>query len=263
MLLPFTKAHGTGNHFIIIYLPECPEIKLNKKLIQSLCNPHIGVGADGLLAVSQHPQYDFKMDYYNNDGTWETMCANGARCVAMLLNQKNVIESEAVFITGDGEHQIKIIDDINVALTISPPEYIGEEIIVEKLSGISVNSGAKHFVIEIEQNQELNWGKIGRKIRYSNQFSSGTNVNFVRKINKNTLEVITYEKGVEQIMQSCGSGSVAAAYHMQKKHNLDYNLIIKVAGGDLSVTADSNWTNVWLKGKTKLLFNSEIDINIL
>ena len=56
---------------------------------------------------------------------------------------------------------------------------------------------------------------------------------------------------------------MAAAYHMQKKYNLDYNLIIKVAGGDLSVTADSNWTNVWLKGKTKLLFNSEIDINIL
>ena len=64
-------------------------------------------------------------------------------------------------------------------------------------------------------------------------------------------------------MQSCASGSVAAAYHMQKKYNLDYNLNIKVAGGNLSITTDPNWKNVWLTGEAKLLFSSKIDINIL
>ena len=263
MLLPFTKAHGTGNHFIIIYIPECPLFDLNENLISKLCNTSTGIGADGLIAISNDEKYDYKMDYYNNDGTWETMCVNGARCSAMLLKQKKIIEKEAVFVSGDGEHHIKIIDNHNVALTIFPPQYVSDEIIVENLSGFSVNSGAKHFVIEVGRNQELEWEKIGEKIRYSNQFPKGTNVNFVKKINNNTLEVITYEKGVEKIMQSCGSGSVAAAYHMQQKYNLDYNLNIKVSGGNLFITADSHWKNVWLQGEVKLLFNSIIDINTL
>ena len=118
----------------------------------------------------------------------------------MLLNDKKVIDSKATFIAGDGKHSIKIMDDINVAITIFPPEYTSDEIIVENLSGFSVNSGAKHFVIEIKPNVELDWAIIGQKIRYSSQFPNGTNVNFVKKINNNTLEVITYEKGVEKIM---------------------------------------------------------------
>ena len=91
MLLPFTKAHGTGNHFIILYLPECPTFKLHGLLIQKLCNPNTGIGADGLITIDNHKKYDYKIDYYNNDGTWETMCVNGARCVGMLLKQKKII----------------------------------------------------------------------------------------------------------------------------------------------------------------------------
>jgi len=263
MLLPFTKAHGTGNHFIILYLPECPNFDLTENLIQKLCSVHTGIGADGLITVNQHEQYNYKMDYYNNDGTWETMCANGARCVGMLLNQKKIINTEAEFLTGDGEHKIRIIDNSNVELSIFPPKYMSDEIHVENLSGFSVNSGAKHFVIEIEKNQDLDWHNIGQKIRYSKYFPEGTNVNFVKLINNNTLSVITYEKGVESIMQSCGSGSVAAAYHMQKKHNLDYNLNIQVRGGNLSISTDTNWEKVWLKGEAKILFSAHINIEQL
>ena len=108
MLLPFTKAHGTGNHFILIYLPDIPNFNLTKELITKLCDVNIGVGADGLLAISNHTKYDYKMDYYNNDGTWETMCANGARCAGLFLYERKIISKEATFITGDGVHDIKI-----------------------------------------------------------------------------------------------------------------------------------------------------------
>jgi len=261
MLLPFTKAHGTANHFIIIYLPECQNFDLNEDLIQKLCNPNIGIGADGLLIVYNHNIYDYKIDYYNNDGTWETMCANGARCVGLLMYEKKLIPNEAEFLAGDGIHKIKILDETNVELTISSPKYISDKITIDNLSGFSIDSGAKHFVVEVKNNIELEWDVIGKKIRNSKYFQpNGTNVNFVKKINENTLEVITYEKGVEQIMQSCGSGSVAAAYHMQRKYNLNNKLNIQTLGGDLFITSDPNWQNVWLKGEAKLLFNAKVNI---
>ena len=261
MLLPFTKAHGTGNSFIIIYLPDCPQLKINSDLIQSLCNFNIGIGVDGVLVLDNDDTYDFKMDYYNNDGSWETMCANGARCAGLFLYDKKIINKNAEFISGDGPHEIIIHDQKNVSLTIYPPKYTSEEIIIDNFSGFSINSGAKHFVVEVNQHENLDWEAIGRKIRYADNFApNGTNVNFVKKITSHELQVITYEKGIEKIMQSCGSGSVASAFHMQKKYNLNNNLTIRVLGGELYINANQSWDNVWLKGPAKLLFHSKINI---
>ena len=259
MLLPFTKAHGTGNNFIILYLPECPNIDLNKTIIQKLCHNNFGIGADGLITINQHHEYDYKLDYYNNDGTWETMCANGARCAGMLMYNKIIIIKQSSFIAGDGEHKLNILDDANVAITVFPPHYTSDEIHVENLSGFSINSGAKHFVVEINHDNNLDLESIGRKIRCSQHFPNGTNVNFTQHLDNNILRVITYEKGVEKIMQSCGTGSVAAAYHMQKKYDLDYNLNVEVPGGTLFISTDDEWQNVWLKGEAKLLFNAKIN----
>ena len=101
MLLPFTKAHGTGNSFIIIYLPDCPQLKINPDLIQSLCNFNIGIGADGVLVLDNDDTYDFKMDYYNNDGSWETMCANGALCIIKLLLEIGFKNTANIYSTSD------------------------------------------------------------------------------------------------------------------------------------------------------------------
>ena len=135
MLLPFTKAHGTGNSFVILYLPECPEVDLNQNIIRMLCNYNTKDSIDGLLAISNHTKFDFKMDYYNNDGSWETICANGARCVGLLLYKNNIIKKNASFISGDGPHKIIISDENNIAVSMFPPEYTSDEIIVEDLSG--------------------------------------------------------------------------------------------------------------------------------
>ena len=75
-----SKSHGTHNSFVIIY--DNLHHELIKSKIQKICHQF---NTDGLLIVSDHIKYDYKMDYFNNDGTWETMCANGARCVALFM----------------------------------------------------------------------------------------------------------------------------------------------------------------------------------
>ena len=100
------KAHCNGNDFVIIY-KDSLDIDLTSPLIQKLCNREHGIGSDGLLLISDVENYDFKMDYYNNDGSWETMCANGALCVIKLLQSKNFIFQKNLFLAGDGNHKIK------------------------------------------------------------------------------------------------------------------------------------------------------------
>ena len=102
------------------------------------------------------------------------------------------------------------------------------------------------------------------KIRYSNEFSpKGINVNFFTKLGPHSIHVETYEKGIEQMMLSCGSGSVAAAYHASQALGLKNPIDVTVPGGELNIEFDNNWGNVWLTGIAILLFTSTIHLKNL
>ena len=92
MKINIIKAHGTQNHFIIIYDKKNDPYLKKKETIQKLCQSANSKRIDGLLLLSDENQYDFKMDYYNNDGTWETLCLNGLRCASLLIFKKLIIE---------------------------------------------------------------------------------------------------------------------------------------------------------------------------
>ena len=111
MQINLIKAHGTQNYFFIIYNQK-NNCKLQSiKIINKIFNLNNNQRIDGLLLLSNHDQYDFKMDYYNNDGTWETMCANGARCAALYMSKYHSKRNRLKFLAGDGLHLAEIVDD--------------------------------------------------------------------------------------------------------------------------------------------------------
>ena len=265
MDIPFTKAHGTGNDFIILYSDDLKHIDLNPKIVKTIAQRRTGIGADGLLLLSPHKSLDFKMDYYNKDGTWETMCANGARCAVLYMYRRGLINKKCTFVTGDGDHRAQILEDNVVKIKMNTPYFKTDLIDVEGFSGIHVDSGAKHFVIPVTDGlSSINVMRSGQKIRYSPCFKpNGINVNFFEKTLKNTIEVKTYEKGIERPMLSCGSGSVASAFYASQIYNMSSPINIKVPGGVLVVSFDSSWNDVWIEGKAVLLFDSTLDTNHL
>ena len=264
MKIPFTKAHGTGNDFIILHSEDVLSIDINKNLIQQLCNRRTGIGADGLLLLSPNDTLDFKMDYYNNDGTWETMCANGARCAVLYMHHRGLIKNKTSFYAGDGPHDAEIINDNHIRLQMKSPEYKTELISVEGFKGRHVDSGARHFAVPVDDLSEPNLLESGRKIRFSSEFSpKGINVNFYSELGGNSIYVKTYEKGIEKLMLSCGSGSVAAAYHASQTLGLQNSIKVTVPGGKLNIEFDSNWENVWITGLAILLFTSTISLDNL
>jgi len=264
MDIPFTKAHGTGNDFIILYSEDILSLDINEDLIQKLCHRRTGIGADGLLLLSPNETLDFQMDYYNNDGSWETMCANGARCAVLYMYQRGLIKNKTSFYAGDGPHDAQIIKSNHIRLSMKSPQYKTNLITVEGFEGCHVDSGARHFAVSINDLSKIDVYKAGQKIRYSKEFSpKGINVNFFTKLRPNLIRVETYEKGVEEMMLSCGSGSVAAAYHASQTLGIHNPIDITVPGGELKIEFDSNWGNVWLTGTAMLLFNSIIHLDNL
>lgn len=264
MDIPFTKAHGTGNDFIILFSEDILSIDLNEDLIQQLCHRRTGIGADGLLLLSPNERLDFKMDYYNSDGSWETMCANGASCAVLYMYRRGLIKNKTSFYAGDGPHDAEIINDNHIRLRMKSPQYKTDSIKVEGFEGCHVDSGARHFAVPVDDLSEINVFKSGQLIRYAGEFSpKGINVNFYTKLGPHSIHVETYEKGIEQMMLSCGSGSVAAAYHASQTLGLQSPIDVTVPGGELIIEFNDTWENVWLTGIAILLFTSTIHLDNL
>ena len=255
-----TKAHGTQNHFLIFYTHN--NQKIIQKNIPTIISKVNAKRIDGVLILSDSKVADFKMDYYNNDGTWETMCANGARCAVLFMYQKEIINNKKMtFEAGDGVHHSEIIQDDYVKLKMLPPKYCSSEIQLLGVKGFHIDSGATHFTVEYPKITDQEVRRLGAQIRYDKIFSPrGINVNFYEIINTNNIYVKTYEKGIENLMMSCGSGAVACAFHLYQIKKIQAPLKVNVPGGELQIDFIQDWKDVWLSGPAKIEFNINLEL---
>ena len=260
MKIEATKANGTQNHFLILYSNN--KNLHNKEVIQKLISKTDFKRVDGVIILSDKENLDFKMDYYNNDGTWETMCANGARCAALYMYRKGYIKNKKIkFEAGDGLHLAEILDQRNVRLQMKTPKYCSDEIKLLGVRGFHIDTGATHFVLEYPKIDNETVKKLGSKIRYNDAFKPrGINVNFYEILDADSIYVKTYEKGIESLMMSCGSGSVACAYHLSQIRKIQPPLKVHVLGGELEVNFNENWENVWLSGPAEIEESIEISL---
>ena len=255
----FYYCECNGNDFIILLKDELL-IELTDSNIQKLCRFE-KESTDGLLLVDTSiDSYDFKMDYYNNDGSWETMCANGALCIIKLLQSREFLFSYNLFKAGDADHRMTFNEN-RFGIKMKTPEFKTEDININDIQGAHIDSGAKHFVTMIETTDHERLYTIAQEIRYDDYFKpDGLNVNFLHINDSNSIRVITYEKSIESIMKSCGSGSVAAAFYGASKQKLSSPLQISNPGGDIMIEFNSNWDDVWLYSSPSIIKESSLEL---
>lgn len=256
MNLTFYKYQGTGNDFVMIDNRTKIFPKKNTNIISQICDRHFGIGADGIILIENDDFHDFRMIYFNPDGS-ETFCGNGGRCAVAFAKYLNIIENFTKFRAVDGEHFASIQNDI-----ISLKMIDVDQIKVNENS-VFAFTGTQHHVEMVEDLNNFPVFDEGRKIR--NQYENpGSNVNFVQQINENTFRVRTYEKGVEDETLACGTGVTAVAIAMHKTKKTDSNSInLPVEGGNLEVTFEEEngcYKNVFLKGVAKFVFQGNITI---
>jgi diaminopimelate epimerase len=260
MQLTFYKYQGTGNDFIILDNRQNEISELSKKQINFLCDRKFGIGADGLMLLSTKDGYDFEMVYYNADGSESTMCGNGGRCLVKYAYSVGIHKSMYKFIAIDGEHKAEIRDDGTVRLKMNDVKKVEEHSTYTIL-----NTGSPHFIKFAANVKEIDVVETGRDIRYSKAFeAAGINVNFVERLDENSIFVRTYERGVEDETLSCGTGVTASA--LVSAHNDNgFNLVeVKTPGGHLSVEfdklSDTHFENIWLCGPAEFVFGGTIYI---
>ena len=259
MLFHFYKYQGTGNDFVI-FDNRNQKIELTKEQVAFLCHRRFGIGADGLMLLNSHPDYDFEMKYYNADGGESSMCGNGGRCLVKFAAEMGIVKSEYRFIAIDGEHEASIETNGLVSLKMNDVHAIQTH-----YNRHVLNTGSPHYVEVTENVMGLNVFEKGRAIRYSDEFKKeGINVNFVEYTeDPDTILVRTYERGVEDETFSCGTGVTAAA--LVSFHNeVGYNYVnVKTKGGLLGVEYEKNednYTNIHLIGPATKVFEGDISL---
>lgn len=262
MNISFYKYQGTGNDFILIDNRNNKWISKDQiELVKHLCDRRFGIGADGLILLENHDDYDFEMVYFNSDGNESSMCGNGGRCISAFASYMGMIKDKCRFIAVDGEHEAVIKEDDWVELKMMDVENIekGEDYFL-------LDTGSPHYVIFVEDVDDINVVENGQAIRYSKRFKEkGVNVNFV-ELAKSKIIVATYERGVEDETLSCGTGVTAAAisYYLRNPSKNNTEVSIESKGGNLLVRLEPNneigFKNIWLCGKAELVFKGEIEI---
>ncbi|HRI59756.1 MAG TPA: diaminopimelate epimerase [Saprospiraceae bacterium] len=270
--MKFWKYQGAGNDFVMLDQREHQWLmRENTEKIARLCDRRFGIGADGLILLQNRPGYDFEMIYFNADGRESTMCGNGGRCIAAFAQHLGVIGSHGRFWAIDGEHEAFIAEkqqktdvpesSLWVELKMSDVEHIGQEGNVFVL-----NTGSPHYVRFEDDLRHLDMVQEGRAVRYSERFKNeGINVNLVRMNTDGSLDIRTYERGVEDETLACGTGVTAAALASYKYLGLkegQKEIAVHAQGGDLSVRFKANdngaFSDIWLCGPAELVFEGNI-----
>ena len=260
MKINFYKYQGAGNDFILIDHTTSPLKNIDNQLVEQLCHRRFGIGADGLMFLTKHEDYDFEMHYFNADGNLGSMCGNGGRCIVAFAKQLGIIDRETNFLAVDGPHYARISENGEwVDLQMIDVDTVNQD-----GEAYVLNTGSPHYVALQTGLKDLDVFHEGKSIRYNDTYKTeGINVNFVEDKGDH-LFVRTYERGVEDETYACGTGVTAVAMAMAKHKNLSGHIKtdIKVLGGDIKIEFDydgTTFTNVFLCGPAKLVFEGEVD----
>lgn len=256
--MEFTKMHGLGNDFIIIENLDC-SLKRMEELAIKVCDRHTGVGADGIIVVEKSKTADLRMRIFNSDGSEAEMCGNGIRCFSKYVYDRGITDKKRMEIetlAGSilSEVQVDNNDIMSIRVNMGQPvfekehiPYKGEEdnllytIIVgdKEYKATTLLMGVPHTIIYVEDiniDEVINMGKRIERLSY---FPMGTNVNFVKIIDNNNIELRTFERGAGYTL-ACGTGTCASVVAAYKNKLVNEKVTAKLAIGKLKIEYDGN-----------------------
>ena len=272
--MQFWKMNGAGNDFVVLNnLVEHLPADSFPLIAKTLCERHMSIGADGLMVVDAPTQGgDYKMLFFNSDGSMGEMCGNGARCICRygyengLAGEVQTVETTAGIVTGqrinERLYKVRLNDPTTVKLD-SPVEIDG---VKYACSYVELgNPGLPHAVVPYHnlKNADTNeLRELGRKIRWYHGFPKGANVNFYELLSEDHVYERTFERGVEDFTYACGTGtgSLITVLTLQGKVS-GHSVKVDMTGGQLIIDVEREGSvirNLYLTGPTNIVAKGEV-----
>lgn len=271
--IPFIKAHGIGNDFVIIDLLN-NQLEYNwYELAKKMCDRNFGIGADGLILVLPSAAADYRMRIINSDGTEPEMCGNGIRCFARYLLDNDLARTSMTIETLAGVMKIDVIFEQalgtgfrvdmgrpilnakDIPVNGFEDNVVSEQIDVDgEMHTITcVSMGNPHCIIYTDDVDSIHLEKIGPKIENHPTFPKKINVEFVQIMNNGEIKIRVWERGAG-ITLACGTGACAsvAASILDKKIDR-IPTIAHLPGGDLSIEWNENG-HIYMTGPAEIVF---------
>lgn len=270
--MKFWKMNGAGNDFLIINNMEehIPHERLSD-MVATLCERHLSIGADGFMVVEASDIADYKMLFYNSDGSIGEMCGNGARCIARygyengLAGKVQRIETTAGIVIGERKSQRLYRVRLNDPSVVERRDIEVDGKTYECYYVELGNPGIPHAVVPMTALKDIPRNELfelGRKMRYHEKFPKGANVNFFEIVEEDYLYERTWERGVEDFTYACGTGtgSVVTVLTLLGKVS-GAGVRVDMAGGQLLIDVEhtgDHVDNLYLTGPTNIVCKGEI-----
>jgi diaminopimelate epimerase len=251
-IMQVAKYNASGNDFVIFHTFKK---EARNTLAQKLCHRQKGVGADGLIVLVPHSEYDFEWEFYNSDGSDAEMCGNGSRAAAHYAVVNGLASEQMRFLTVAGVIEASVAGDA-AEVKLTKPVVLDKMIIGGGHKWQLIDTGVPHLVTFVDDLKAYN-KEIAREMRNTHN----ANVNFCKIDTENrTLHVRTYERGVEDETLACGTGMAACFYSAYLEKRVDEVCkVYPTSKEELILRVEEGY--IFFKGKVEKVFETSISFS--
>jgi diaminopimelate epimerase len=262
MKIPFTKAHGARNDFLLTWERDAPGGEARAAMARAICDRHAGVGADGWMLVwpPSDGAADGAIELYNSDGSMAEISGNGTRCAAAFLMARGYAAEAVRVRTGAGVKTLRLLRrsglEFEFEMDMGMPEITAERF------DLGLSSGPRDVTLLWVGNPQcaipvtdfdFDWRAMGAEIERHPRFPNRTNVSFVRRMDEHSIDVRFWERGAGETMSS-GTGSTGAAAMAASRGLVRSPVRVHTPAGPLDVRIEAS---VYLTGPAVLIAEGE------
>ena len=254
--------NGAGNDFMVM---DARGLSFDfEKLATALCALR---NADGFMAIDYSETADFRLHFYNSDGSRGEMCGNGSRCICRFAYENGIAGENMTMQTDAGIVYGRRLNESQYRVRLNDPGVLD---LARKADTAYVELGCPGVPHGIRQIPGLRWEdrealrQTAKALRFDPAFPKGANINFYTWLGHGHIRILTYERGVEDYTLACGTGTASTACALFAAGKLPgKRLVAENPGGTLTVdlqTEEGRITAVYLEGPTEVVEIFETDI---
>ncbi|MDH6426824.1 diaminopimelate epimerase [Paenibacillus sp. FSL R7-0048] len=278
--MEFTKMHGLGNDFIVVFGEQ--ELPSNAaELAVTLCNRFFGIGADGLVYILPSERGDFMMRIMNSDGSEAEQCGNAIRCVSKYVYDHGLVSSEQIVIEtiGAGEQKVTlnvkdgvvetvtvdmgepVLSGLQIPVSIDAEPVLSQPIEADgtEFTFTAVSMGNPHCVIYVEDAVNFDLATWGPKLEVHPLFPRKVNVEFATVLDRGRVDMRVWERGAGPTL-ACGTGACATLVSSVLNDLTDRAAWISLKGGDLYIEWNEEDNHVYMTGPAEVVFTGSVAI---